>query len=137
MFVPPVGCGTVAQWSPYGGTAWLSPDSRSALLTRVRGAPRDELLHLFGLDSDGRIALFVVFDIEDLDAAIAELDAVHARFESETPKARFENTAARVFDTSGRTTRRTTGMPLLKSGRQLCRHRSPTGRECRDPTWSR
>ena len=49
------------------------------------GAPQDEMLQLFGLDDDGRIALQVWFDIEDIDAAIAELDAAHARFESEQP----------------------------------------------------
>ena len=51
------------------GTADVSP-----------GAPRDELLELFGLDEEGRIALQVSFDVEDIDAAIAELDAAHARF---------------------------------------------------------
>ena len=39
------------------------------------------MLQLFGLDEDGRIALHVWFDIEDIDAAVAELDAAHARFE--------------------------------------------------------
>ncbi|MFZ0719140.1 MAG: ATPase, partial [Mycobacterium sp.] len=63
------------------------------------GAPQEELLHLFGLDNDGRIALFVVFDIEDLDAAIAELDAVHARFQQERSQTRrLENAATRADD---------------------------------------
>ena len=39
------------------------------------GAPYDEFLHLFGLDENGRIALQVSFDVEDIDAALAELDA--------------------------------------------------------------
>ncbi len=62
------------------------------------GAPQDEFLQVYAIDDEGRIDLQVWFDIEDMDAAIAELDAVHARFEDETPKTRFENTAARVFD---------------------------------------
>ena len=48
-----------------------------------------------GLDEEGRIALQVMFDVEDVDAAIAELDAAHARFEAERPQARrLENAAA-------------------------------------------
>lgn len=63
------------------------------------GAPQDELLHLLGLDPEGRIALQMSFDVEDLDAALAELDAAHTRFEREVqPQApRLENTAARIF----------------------------------------
>ena len=52
------------------GTADVSP-----------GAPHDELLQLSASTRTGRIALQVWFDIEDIDAAIAELDAAHARFE--------------------------------------------------------
>ncbi|MEB3032874.1 BTAD domain-containing putative transcriptional regulator [[Mycobacterium] nativiensis] len=48
-----------------------------------RGAPHDELLQLFGIDDQGRVALQIWFDVEDIDAAIAELDALHARFEAE------------------------------------------------------
>ncbi len=48
------------------------------------GAPQDEALQLFALDEDGRIALHVFFDVEDMDAAVAELDAAHARFERTT-----------------------------------------------------
>ena len=63
------------------------------------GAPQEELLHLFGLDDDGRIALHVAFEIEDLDAAITELDAVHTRFEEERPPARrLENAASQVSE---------------------------------------
>nr|WP_209923621.1 BTAD domain-containing putative transcriptional regulator [Mycolicibacterium lutetiense] len=62
------------------------------------GAPRDELLHLIGLDTAGRISLQVSFDVEDIDAAIAELDATYARFEEERPRApRLENAASRVY----------------------------------------
>ena len=34
------------------------------------------MLQLLGLDEEGRIALEVSFDIDDMDAALAELDAV-------------------------------------------------------------
>lgn len=62
------------------------------------GAPRDELLHLIGLDTADRISLQVSFDVEDIDAAIAELDATYARFEEERPRApRLENAARRVY----------------------------------------
>ena len=68
------------------GTADVSP-----------GAPRDEMLQLFGLDEGGRIALHVWFDLEDMDAALVELDATYARSEQEQPKARRpENAASRV-----------------------------------------
>jgi class 3 adenylate cyclase len=62
------------------------------------GAPQDEILRLFGLDKKGRIALQVSFDIEDLDAALAELDAAHARFENELPRVRLENAATQADD---------------------------------------
>ncbi|WP_308208590.1 BTAD domain-containing putative transcriptional regulator [Mycolicibacterium fortuitum] len=62
------------------------------------GAPRDELLHLFGLDARGRIGLQVSFDIEDIDIALAELDALHAQFERERPRASLENSATRADD---------------------------------------
>ncbi|WP_297737441.1 BTAD domain-containing putative transcriptional regulator [Mycobacterium sp.] len=63
------------------------------------GAPQDELLQLYGIDEEGRIALQVWFDVEDLDAALAELDAAYARFEGEHPPAlRLENAASRVHE---------------------------------------
>ncbi|MGV0796152.1 BTAD domain-containing putative transcriptional regulator [Mycolicibacterium elephantis] len=62
------------------------------------GAPRDELLQLYGLDDNGRIALQVWFDTDDIGAAIAELDALHARFEQQPPRPRLENAATRVDD---------------------------------------
>ena len=63
------------------------------------GAPQDEILQLYGVDNKGRIASQVWFDLDDMDAAIAELDAEHARFEDERPHARrLENTATRVFE---------------------------------------
>ncbi len=63
------------------------------------GAPQDEMLELLGLDEEGRIALQIYFDIEDLDAAIAELDAAHAGFEEPKPKARrLENAATQATE---------------------------------------
>ncbi len=70
------------------GTADVSP-----------GAPRDELLQLFGLDAEGRITLHMLFDVEDMDAALAELEAALARFEEEHPPARgLENAASRAIE---------------------------------------
>ncbi|MFZ0715018.1 BTAD domain-containing putative transcriptional regulator, partial [Mycobacterium sp.] len=51
------------------------------------GAPQDELLQVYGVDEEGRIALQIWFDLEDMDAAMAELDALHTRFEEEHPRA--------------------------------------------------
>ncbi|HZC90126.1 MAG TPA: BTAD domain-containing putative transcriptional regulator, partial [Mycobacterium sp.] len=63
------------------------------------GAPQDEMVQLIGLDEEGRIALEVSFDVEDTDAAIAELDAAHARFEQARPPAgRPENAATRAYE---------------------------------------
>ena len=62
------------------------------------GAPQVEVLRLIGLDEEGRIALYVAFDIEDMDAAIAELDAAHARLGERHPRAPLENAATRVED---------------------------------------
>ncbi len=55
------------------------------------------MLQLSGLDADGRVVLQMWWDIEDIDAAMAELDAAHARFEEEHPRARrLENAASQV-----------------------------------------
>ena len=62
------------------------------------GAPQDEVLELFALDEAGRIALQVWFDVEDMDAALAELDAAHARIEGTHPRAPLENAASRAGD---------------------------------------
>ncbi len=63
------------------------------------GAPIDEFLQVYGIDEQGRVALQIWFDIDDLDAAIAELDAVHARFEGLRPQTRrLENAASRVSE---------------------------------------
>src|SRR5271166_2141264 len=64
------------------------------------GAPQDEMLELFGLDKDGRIALQVFFDSVDVDAAVAELDAAHAGFEEEVHRQarRLENAASQAYE---------------------------------------
>jgi len=59
------------------------------------GAPRDEMLQVVGLDNEGRIAEQVWFDIDDMDAAIAELDAAHARLEEQHPRTPLENAASK------------------------------------------
>ena len=70
------------------GTADISP-----------GAPQDELLQLFGLDEVRAVALQISFDIDDMDAALAELDAAHARFEELHPQTRrLENAASRAVE---------------------------------------
>lgn len=58
-----------------------TPDSSS-------GAPYDELLQVYGVDAQGRIALQVWLDTDDMDAAIAELDALRAQFEGKRPSRR-------------------------------------------------
>lgn len=45
------------------------------------GAPRDDHLQVIGLDEQGRIDVQVWFDVDDIDAAMAELDAQYARLE--------------------------------------------------------
>ncbi|OBH49958.1 hypothetical protein A5686_14895 [Mycobacterium sp. E2479] len=59
------------------------------------GAPQDELLQLYGIDNKGRIAWQVWFDVDDIDAAMAELDAAHA-LKEEHPRPRLQNTASRA-----------------------------------------
>ena len=60
------------------------------------GAPQSEMLQVAGLDQSGLMALSVWFDIDDMDAAIAELDAAHARFEEHDRRAPLENSASRM-----------------------------------------
>ena len=63
------------------------------------GAPHDQAFQLFSLDNDGWIAMEMWFDLEDMDAAIAELDALQARFEDERPPGRrLENAASQVYE---------------------------------------
>ena len=49
------------------------------------GAPQDELLQVFGLDDERSNRPAGVVRRRDIDAAIAELDAMHARFEEALP----------------------------------------------------
>ncbi len=60
------------------------------------GAPQDEFLQIYGTDDSGRISLQVWFDADDMDPAIAELDAIHARLESGYVRAPLENGASRA-----------------------------------------
>nr|WP_233213342.1 BTAD domain-containing putative transcriptional regulator [Mycobacterium sp. QGD 101] len=62
------------------------------------GAPELEVLQLFGLDDEGRIALHLFFDVDDMDTAMAELDAAHARFEAGARRSPLENAASRAED---------------------------------------
>ena len=63
------------------------------------GAPIDEFLQVYGIDEEGRVALQIWFDVDDMDAAIAELDAVYARFQEERSQARrLENAASRLYE---------------------------------------
>ncbi|UMB72220.1 AAA family ATPase [Mycobacterium paraterrae] len=64
------------------------------------GAPRDELLQVYMIDETGRVARQIWFDVEDLDAAMAELDALHVRLERETGRqaSSVGNRATAVFE---------------------------------------
>ncbi|WP_124714401.1 BTAD domain-containing putative transcriptional regulator [Mycolicibacterium nivoides] len=62
------------------------------------GAPQDEVLQVFGIDEDGRIALQIWFDVDDSDAALAELDAQHALLDQRYRQASLENAATRADD---------------------------------------
>lgn len=60
------------------------------------GAPQDAALQVVGLDDEGRVALQVWFDVEDLQAALVELDSRHAQFDDCRPILRLDNAASRV-----------------------------------------
>ncbi|OBF99157.1 hypothetical protein A5772_13185 [Mycolicibacter sinensis] len=60
------------------------------------GSPQDEFLILYGIDKAGRVTLQVWFDLEDMDPAITELEALHAGFEGERAQAQLENAAVRA-----------------------------------------
>ncbi|WP_137146718.1 BTAD domain-containing putative transcriptional regulator [Mycolicibacterium sp. CR10] len=60
------------------------------------GAARDELLELFGLDTTDRLALLVSFDVEDLDEALAEMEALHVQIDEVRTRPLLENGASRV-----------------------------------------
>ncbi len=62
------------------------------------GAPYDEFLVLYGIDQEGRFDVQVWFDVEDMDAAIAELDAAYARLEGVDRRPTLENGATRAYE---------------------------------------
>ncbi|MEE2852463.1 MAG: BTAD domain-containing putative transcriptional regulator [Actinomycetota bacterium] len=61
------------------------------------GAPHDELLQLYAIDENGQVVRQVWFDVDDMDAAMAELDAAYARLEHEHVR-RLENSATRAYE---------------------------------------
>ena len=96
-------CGTTqSSLSPCEASAWLSLDWKLATADVSPGAPYDEFLQLIGIDEEGRIALQMWFDVEDIDSALAELDATNARFEEQHSQLRrLENAATRINDRVG------------------------------------
>lgn len=62
------------------------------------GAPREELLQLVGLDERHRINLQIWFEADDIDGALAELDARYADSEIEQSTRRLDNAAIRTAD---------------------------------------
>ncbi len=66
------------------------------------GAPRDDFLQMFKLDDEDRVERQVSFDVGDIDAAIAELDAAHSILQEATQASRLENTATRASDRHGK-----------------------------------
>ncbi|WP_406817850.1 BTAD domain-containing putative transcriptional regulator [Mycobacterium sp. M23085] len=63
------------------------------------GAPHDELLQLYAIDENGQVVRQVWFDVEDMDAAMAELDAAYARLEHEHSQTRhLENAATLAYE---------------------------------------
>ncbi len=62
------------------------------------GSPQDALLQVVVLDEQGRIALQVWFDVDDIDDAMAELDSTQARFEQRAKARRLENGASQVAE---------------------------------------
>ncbi len=93
-------------WIHYRHTVLVVRGERLALVRLVSsrqdvspGAPQMDLLQLFGLDEEGRIALQVWFDVEDVDAAIAELDSEYARSEAQNPQVgKLENAATQSIE---------------------------------------
>ncbi|WNG95526.1 BTAD domain-containing putative transcriptional regulator [Mycobacterium sp. ITM-2016-00318] len=84
------------------GEGWALARLQAGTGDAGSSAPRDELLQVIGLDAQGRIAQQVWFDIEDIDAAIAELDAMHLAPDHTIPqKRRLENAATRASDRHG------------------------------------
>jgi hypothetical protein len=52
---------------------------------------------VYKLDDEGRVALQIWLDVDDMDAALAELDALEARFEEALPRrGQLKNAASQV-----------------------------------------
>ncbi|OKH85135.1 hypothetical protein EB75_00785 [Mycobacterium sp. ST-F2] len=62
------------------------------------GAPQDEFLQVYGVDSEGRVTFQVWFDPEDMDAAVAELDAQYLASHAESHWRRPATTASDAYD---------------------------------------
>ncbi|MEB3067809.1 BTAD domain-containing putative transcriptional regulator [[Mycobacterium] vasticus] len=62
------------------------------------GAPQDEFLQLYGIDDQGRVALQIWFDVDDMDTALAELDAVYAQSEEARLSRLPKNAATRLLE---------------------------------------
>ncbi|MBZ4557629.1 AAA family ATPase [Mycobacterium avium subsp. hominissuis] len=62
------------------------------------GAPHDELLQVYAVDENSQVVRQVWFDVEDMDAAMAELDATYARFEKRCPRPPLENGVTRAYE---------------------------------------
>ncbi|MGE2722215.1 BTAD domain-containing putative transcriptional regulator [Mycolicibacterium celeriflavum] len=59
-------------------------------------APHEDVLELYALDDEGRIARRVWFDADDADAAVAELDVLYAQVEKRQGRWPLENSATRA-----------------------------------------
>ncbi|HNP13162.1 MAG TPA: BTAD domain-containing putative transcriptional regulator [Mycobacterium sp.] len=64
---------------------------------RSAGAAQDEMLQVGVIDEMGRIAQQVKFDVEDIDAALGELDVLHERIELRF-QVPMDNAASRAYD---------------------------------------
>lgn len=60
------------------------------------GAPQDEFLQIYGIDDSGRVSLQVWFDLDDMEAALAELDALYNQQEGLHTRSLLENGATRA-----------------------------------------
>lgn len=62
------------------------------------GAPLDEFVQVVGLNEEGLVAVQVSFDLDDMDAAVAELEAQYVRpGEERTQTSKLENAASHVY----------------------------------------
>nr|WP_268777978.1 BTAD domain-containing putative transcriptional regulator [Mycolicibacterium komanii] len=62
------------------------------------GAPQDEFLQIYGIDDSGRVSRQVWFDADDIDAALTEFDAIHARSGTVDERTLLANAASRADD---------------------------------------